>query len=183
MTATATTPENSAPALDQERRDLLASLAHARHFLRFTARDLTTEQASQRTTVSALTIGGLIKHVAAVEKGWSEFLVVGAAYMEKDFTQWTEEDFAERDKEFRLQPGETLDEVLRLYDEVAARTDELVRTLPSLDVVHELPKAPWNTEQAWSIRRALLHIVAETTQHAGHADILREALDGARSMG
>ncbi|MCT7289625.1 DinB family protein [Rhodococcus sp. PAE-6] len=178
-----TTTRNATPTLDQERRDLLSSLAHARHFLRFTARDLTTEHASQRTTVSNLTIGGLIKHVTEVERGWADFLVVGADYMEKDFTEWTEEDFAERDKDFQLQPGETLEGALRAYDEVAARTDELVRTLPSLDVVHELPKAPWNIEDAWSVRRALLHIVAETTQHAGHADIIRESLDGSKSMG
>ncbi|WMM74862.1 DinB family protein [Rhodococcus pyridinivorans] len=178
-----TTTRNATPTLDQERRDLLSSLAHARHFLRFTARDLTTEHASQRTTVSNLTIGGLIKHVTEVERGWADFLVVGADYMEKDFTEWTEEDFAERDKDFQLQTGETLEGALRAYDEVAARTDELVRTLPSLDVVHELPKAPWNIEDAWSVRRALLHIVAETTQHAGHADIIRESLDGSKSMG
>ncbi|WP_241387472.1 DinB family protein [Rhodococcus sp. CH91] len=178
-----TITENVTPTLDQERRDLLASLAHARHFLRFTARDLTTEQARERTTVSALTIGGLVKHVTGVEKGWSEFLVVGAAYLEKDFTEWTEEDFVERAKDFQLQDGESLEAVLAAYDEVAARTDELVRTLPSLDVVHELPKAPWNMDEAWSVRRALIHIVAETAQHAGHADIIREALDGSKSMG
>lgn len=169
--------------LDREREDLLSSLAAARFFLRFTARDLTTEQASQRTTVSALTIGGLIKHVSLTEEHWARFILVGAECMEKDFAEWTEQDFVERDKDFALQPGETIDSVLAAYEEVAARTDELVRTVSSLDLVHELPKAPWNIEQEWSIRRALQHIVAETAQHAGHADIIRESLDGAKSMG
>lgn len=181
MNASITTPGRT--TIDQERADLLSSLAAARFFLRFTARDLTTEQASERTTVSALTIGGLIKHVSLTEEHWARFIVVGPDTMQKDFSDWTEEDFAERDKDFALQPGETLEGVLATYAEVAARTDELVRTVPSLDVVHELPKAPWNIEDAWSIRRAVQHIVAETAQHAGHADIIRESLDGAKSMG
>ena len=54
-----------------ERADLLATLAKARHFLRFTTRDLTDEQARQRTTASELTLGGLIKHVTAVERNWA----------------------------------------------------------------------------------------------------------------
>lgn len=170
-------------SIDQERADLLSSLTHARLFLRFTARDLTTEQASERTTVSTLTLGGLIKHVTGAEEGWAEFIVAGAAPTEKDFSDWTEDDFAERDKGFHMQPGETLDGVLAAYAEVAAHTDELVRTLPSLDVVHKLPEAPWNTEQAWSARRVFQHIIAETAQHAGHGDIIRESLDGAKSMG
>ncbi|TCP57459.1 uncharacterized protein DUF664 [Tamaricihabitans halophyticus] len=177
MSDATTTPSSG------ERADLLASLAHARQFLRFTARDLTTEQSGERTTISALTIGGLIKHVTDVERGWADFIVSGAPAMGKEFADWTEEDFAEREKEFQMQPGDTLPGVLASYAEVAARTDELVRTLPSLEVSHELPKAPWNTDVAWSARRVVLHIIAETTQHAGHADIIRESLDGAKSMG
>lgn len=54
-----------------------------------------------------------------------------------------------------------------------------MRTLPDLEVSHPLPDAPWNEPGArHSARRVLIHIVAETTQHAGHADILRESIDG-----
>ena len=63
--------------LDPERADILAGLGSARHFLRFTVRDLTDEQARQRTTASELTLGGLIKHVAAVEQGWADFVLEG----------------------------------------------------------------------------------------------------------
>ena len=81
-------------------------------------------------------------------------------------------------------PGETLEGVLADYAEVARRTDELVTALPDLNAAHPLPKAPWNEPGAqWSARRVLLHIIAETAQHAGHADIIRESLDGAKSMG
>ena len=96
----------------------------------------------------------------------------------------TEDDFARWRDEFRLLPGETLAGVLADYDAVARRTDELVATLPDLDLSHPLPKAPWFPPGArWSARRVLLHIIAETAQHAGHADIIRETLDGAKSMG
>jgi len=168
--------------LTGERADLLAMLAKHRHFLRFTTRDLTDEQAGLRTTASELCLGGLVKHVAAVERGWADFIVEGPSAM-GDFTQMTEEDWQRRVDEFRMLPGDTLSGVLDAYAEVARRTDELVATLPDLDAVQELPKAPWFTDTHWSTRRVLLHIIAETAQHAGHADIVRESLDGAKSMG
>ncbi|MEV3910830.1 MULTISPECIES: DinB family protein [Streptomyces] len=166
-----------------ERADLLEALAKQRHFLRFTTRDLTDEQAGQRTTVSELCLGGLIKHVTSVERNWVGFIEKGPSSM-GDFTAMTEDDWARRADEFRMLPGETLAGVLADYAETADRTDELVAALPDLDATHPLPKAPWFEAGAqWSARRVLLHIVAETAQHAGHADIVREALDGAKSMG
>jgi hypothetical protein len=166
-----------------ERADLLAALSHARHYLTLTARDLDDEQARQRTTVSALTIGGLIKHVTAVEKNWADFIVHGPS-VAPDFTAMTEADYAAWADGFRLLPGETLAGVLAAYAEAAEQTDELVVTLPDLDADHELPPAPWTPPgQRWSARHTLLHIAAETAQHAGHADIIRESLDGAKSMG
>jgi hypothetical protein len=176
-------PSGPRPTADGERADLLATLAHQRHFLRFTTRGLTDDQARQATTVSELCLGGLIKHVKAVEEGWVNFILDGPAVL-GDFTSMTEDDFARRTAEFRLLPGETLDGVLAGYEEVARRTDELVASLPDLNAAHPLPKAPWYEPGAqWSARRVILHIIAETAQHAGHADIIREALDGAKSMG
>jgi uncharacterized damage-inducible protein DinB len=172
-----------APTARGERADLLEALAKHRHFLRFTARDLTDEQAGQRTTVSALCLGGLIKHVTAVEQGWAAFILEGPSPAH-DFAAMTEADWARRADEFRMLPGETLAGVLAGYAETARRTDELVASLPDLSDAHPLPKAPWFEPGAqWSARRVLLHIIAETAQHAGHADIIREALDGAKSMG
>jgi len=68
----------AATELDAERSDLLAMLAQHRQFLRYTTRDLTDDQARARTTVSELTLGGLIKHVSDVERGWARFIVEGA---------------------------------------------------------------------------------------------------------
>ncbi len=179
-----TTPASAeTPTVTGERADLLEVLAKHRHFLRFTTRDLTDEQAGLRTTASALCLGGLIKHVTAVERGWANFIVEGPSAM-GDFADKTEADLARWADEFRMLPGETLAGVLADYAEVARRTDALVATLPDLDAAWPLPKAPWFEPGArWSARRVLMHIVAETAQHAGHADIIRESLDGAKSMG
>ena len=170
-------------ANDPERADLLEALGTQRHFLRFTTKDLTDEQARQRTTASELTLGGLIKHVASTESGWVDFILDGPSAL-GDFSAMTEADFARRVDEFKLLPGETLAGVLEDYAKVAQRTDELVASLPDLNVSHPLPKAPWFPPDARrSARRVFLHIIAETAQHAGHADIIRESLDGAKSMG
>jgi hypothetical protein len=170
-------------SLTGERADLLAMLAKARHFLRFTTRDLDDEQARQRTTVSELTLGGLIKHVTAVERNWASFIVRGPSAA-PDFTNLTEADYEAWSNGFRLLPDETLVGVLAEYEDAAKHTDELVATLPSLDADHPLPPAPWNPPgERWSARRTLLHIATETAQHAGHADIIRESIDGAKSMG
>ena len=169
--------------LDAERSDLLAILAEHRQFLRYTTRDLTDEQARTRTTVSELTLGGLIKHVADVERGWARFIVEGPAVL-GDASEMTEADWAKRADDFRLLDDETLAGVLDNYEATAAATDELVRALPDLDASQPLPTAPWFPPSArWSARRALLHIIAETSQHAGHADIIRESIDGQKTMG
>jgi uncharacterized damage-inducible protein DinB len=168
------------PALTSERTDLLELLQTSRHFLRFTVQGLTDEQARQRTTASELTLGGLIKHVARIESGWARFTTEGPAAMAPPtdaagFAEWADA--------FRLLPDETLAGALAHYEEVAARTDELVRTL-DLDASFPLPEAPWFTPGAHrTVRRAFQHIAAETAQHAGHADILRESLDGQKTMG
>jgi len=165
-----------------ERADLLAMLAGARHFLRYTTRDLSDEQARQRTTVSELTLGGLIKHVTAVERNWASFILQGPSAA-PDFTAMTEADYQTWADGFRLLPGETLAGVLAGYEETARQTDDLVVTLPDLDADHPLPAAPWyKPGERWSARRTLLHIATETAHHAGHADIIRESLDGAKSM-
>jgi hypothetical protein len=169
-------------AVTGERADLLATLAKNRHFLRYTVRDLTDEQAAQRTTVSALCLGGLIKHVAFTERQWIDFILTGPSAM----GSWEEggADLDDWSAGFRMLPGETLAGLLADYEQTAVHTDELVMKLPDLEVSHPLPEEPWFEKGAsWSARRVLLHVIEETAQHAGHADIIRESLDGAKSMG
>ena len=150
-----------------ERADLLAMLGKHRYFLRHTVEGLTDEQAAQTPTVSELCPDGpdLARRRAVHGTG-------------------DETDYADYANGFRMLPGETLAGLLETYDEVARGTDDLVTTLPDLGLSHELPPAPWFEPGArWSARRVLMHIVAETAQHSGHADILRETLDGQKSMG
>ncbi len=165
---------------DVERADLLDTLAKHRAFLRFTVRDLNDEQAAQRTTVSELCLGGLIKHVAAVEGQWAEFIERGPAAI----GAMNDAAIQAYAASFRMVDGETLHTLLDRYEQTAERTDALVRNLASLEMAHPLPEAPWFPPGAsWTARRVLLHIIAETAQHAGHADMLREALDGSKTMG
>ncbi|MFJ6568674.1 DinB family protein [Streptomyces sp. NPDC091292] len=193
MTATPPAAPSATPpaALDPERSDLLAALATARTALTAPARGLTDEQAGARPTVSALCLGGLIKHVASMEEQWTRFAVEGPSAMPHDlpdgvtwddflagtareFPQWA----IDHQREFEMQPGDTLSGILRRYEEVAARTEEIIAAVPDLSAAHPLPAAPWHEPGGVrSVRQVLTHLIAETAQHAGHADILRETLD------
>lgn len=174
MTTTTTTTTG-------ERADLLETLGKHRHFLRVTVRDLTDEQAALRTTASELCLGGLIKHVLHAEAFWVDFVLGGPNALPRsadgrEAVEWPDQ--------FQMLPGETLHGLLQRYDEVARRTDRVMATLPDLDLAYPLPPAPWFEPGArWSARRVFLHLIAETAQHAGHADIIRESLDGAKTMG
>ncbi|MFE4368351.1 DinB family protein [Streptomyces sp. NPDC056835] len=183
------------PARDAERADLLAALATARSALINTVRGLDDEQAGQHPTAGELCLGGLIKHVASMEEGWTRFMVEGPSAMRYDlpdgvswddiaagtareFPQWA---IDHRD-DFRMLPGETLAGILKRYEEVAARSEEVIASVPDLSATHPLPEAPWNEPGAvLSARGVLMHLIAETAQHAGHADILRETIDGQKS--
>lgn len=169
-----------------ERADLAELLQTRRYFLVSAAKGLTHEQAASTPTASALSIGGLIKHVAKTESGWLDYIVSGPSAMEggKPFSEWGEAEFTERANEFKLLPTETLEAVIADYERVAARTAELVNTVPDLGLSQPLPKAPWfDPNGRRSARQVFLHIAAETAQHAGHADIIRETIDGTKSMG
>jgi uncharacterized damage-inducible protein DinB len=165
--------------LDLERTDLLEALAKHRTLFRYTVQGLTEEQAAATPTDSELCLGGLVKHVAFVEKGWVDFILEGTSAMEA-----SPDSYEEHGNSFRMLPGETLAGILEAYEQVTQRTDDVLRSLPSLDLSHPLPSAPWfEAGASWSARRVFVHIVAETSQHAGHADILRETVDGQKSMG
>lgn len=188
MTGTTTTPAT----LDAERADLLAELAEARNTLTNTVRGLTDEQAGQKPTASALCLGGLIKHVASTEESWLRFVAEGPSAMSfalpegvtwadfmsgqaRELPQWA----IDRERDFQMLPEDTLPAILDRYARVAARTEEIVAAVEDLSATWPVPDAPWNEPgSVRSIRRVLIHVIAETTQHAGHADILRESIDG-----
>jgi uncharacterized damage-inducible protein DinB len=191
-TAETSSPESVSPSsvsVDTgERGDLIEVLRKHRDLFRRTVAGLTDEQARLTPTVSALSLGGLVKHVAATEHQWAKFIVDGPAVTPD--IDWADIDWTNPPPQvqqyadgFRMLEGESLAELLGQYDEIAAATDEIVRTV-DLDAKQPLPKAPWfEPGGSWSARRAVMHVVAETAQHAGHADILRETIDGQKSMG
>ncbi len=96
----------------------------------------------------------------------------------REFPQWA----IDHQNDFRMLPGDTLAGILEQYEEVAARTEEVISSVADLSATHPLPEAPWNEPGAVrSVRGVLAHLIAETAQHAGHADILRESIDGQKS--
>ncbi|MFI5838127.1 DinB family protein [Catenuloplanes sp. NPDC051500] len=161
--------------LTGERADLVQLLNRQRGFLRFTVQNLTDEQAaSQPVPSTTLSLGGLIKHVSATEQSWYDF-ATGAEASQAGQENWMDA--------FRMVEGETLAGLLADYEKVAARTDDLIATA-DLDASFPLPDAPWFEKGAsWSVRHVLIHLIAEISQHAGHADIIREAIDGQKTMG
>ncbi|MCK9923223.1 DinB family protein [Frankia sp. AgPm24] len=175
-TITPAHPTLSADEADA-RAELLAQLAGRRFFLRYTVDGLDDTQATSRSTVSALNLAGLIKHVALTEQEWLRFVLEGP-------TAFDDNPIAHEDA-FRLLPGETLAGVLDLYARIAQRTEQIITNeIASLDQAHPLPPRPWfQPGTQWSARTVLLHLIGETAQHSGHADILREAIDGHRTMG
>lgn len=161
-----------APPVPDERSGLLSYLAQQRLALRVAAYGLTDDQARLAAArPSPLTVGGLIKHVSGVEQRWVNMVFGLPAPMDYEDS-------------FRLGPDETLAGVLARYDEVAAETE---RSMASIDLDTPVPvprDAPWYPQDidAWSVRWVLLHVIEETARHAGHADIVREAIDGATAF-
>ncbi|MFI1282439.1 DinB family protein [Streptomyces sp. NPDC020858] len=166
----------STEVLGDERGTLLAFVEAQRAAIRETVLGLDEEQAASRPTVSELTLSGVLKHVAEVELGWLRM-----AQQVPNERQRTEETWNEA---FRLVEGESIPSVLACWDEVRQETEAFVAGLPSLDDTFPLPPAPWFPKNGKvSMRWMLLHLVEEFARHAGHADIVRESLDGTRAMG
>lgn len=158
--------------MTREHDDLLGLLAEVRKRLLIPARDISDADAARRTTVSELTLGGLIRHLATGERMWLAVLRTADGALPDGMLDTTQ-----------YSMSETLAHWLWAYASAAAETDAYVRSLPSLDVEIRLPTTPWSPPepQFWSARRIVLHLIHETAQHAGHADLIRESLDGANS--
>ena len=162
-----------APPIADEREQLLAFLAQQRYVIRLTAYGLTDEQARATPSVSPLSVGGLIKHVGNVERNWIGMVLRKDRMSEVDY-----------ENNFRLLPEEALAEVFERYDAIARETEAVIRNLDLDHPVPVPPDVPWFPDdiEAWSVRWVLLHLIAETARHAGHADIVRESIDGATAF-
>ena len=163
----------NAPLVTNERDGLLSFLEHQRQAVRYATFGLSDERARLTPTPSSLSLGGLIKHLAYGERNWTD-RIRGLPAGDGEFETYM--------ASFHLGNGESLAQALDDYERVAADTDSLIRGIDDLGSRVPLPAAPWYPDpEGCTVRWVLLHLIEETARHAGHADVIREALDGGLS--
>jgi hypothetical protein len=150
-----------------ERDGLLTFLAQQRDALRAATLGLTDAQARLTPTASTLSVGGLVKHCARTERRWVVASIAGQPLP----GLWPIEDWP---ADFLLEPEETLAGVLAYYAETAELTEQIIAAVAD-------PAAASANDERVSVRWVLLHLIKETARHAGHADIIRESIDGERA--
>ncbi|MGY1985176.1 DinB family protein [Blastococcus sp. SYSU DS0669] len=161
------------PPLTGDEATLLTSfLEFHRQTLQWKCADLTPQQLATRAVpTSGLTLLGMVRHLAAVETGW----LVGFGGLPLDLWPGVVRDHEEQ---FGVDPATvTADDVAAAWTTWRAAADavgEVARRLP-LDTEDR----PWGRDDTFSLRWILLHLVEEYARHNGHADLIREALDGA----
>jgi uncharacterized damage-inducible protein DinB len=147
--------------LDQQRETVLRK-----------AEGLSQAQLAQPLPPSTLTLGGLLHHLALVEETWLEVRFLGLPEREP----WAGLDWdADPDWEFRTAAGQDPDGLRRRYQEACERSRDVVAGASGLDQLSVLAR---RDGRHFSLRWVLLHLIEETARHAGHADLLREAVDG-----
>ena len=156
------------PLLGDETETLAGFLDYHRATLLWKLEGLDDEQLRRAMVPSGTSLLGLVKHLGYVERSWFRAVWAG---QEVTFP-WTKED---PDADWRIEPTETTEDVLALYKGECDRSREIVAAASSLDQAVHHPR--WNEDV--SRRWILVHMIEETARHVGHADILREQLDGA----
>ena len=158
------------PPVVDERDGLMQYIAQQHSGIRHTAFGLSEQQIRATPTRSAISIGGLLKHVAVMERGWMATMLqrpkAGTAYGD----------------DWQVTPDDTLESLLDDLDACAQETEAAVAGIADLSQPVPVPRdAPWFPAdvEAWSVRWVLLHLIEELARHAGHADIVREHIDGA----
>jgi uncharacterized damage-inducible protein DinB len=172
-------PALASPVAD-ERSALREYLAYHQSAFFAVAYGLTDEQARMTPTVGALSIGGLIKHVTAMQHTWMSRVAAAPDAPPKDPRPFDEvaQDFAEQHV---MRPDETLDGLVQKFKAENANSLHLVETADLDAKVPVLQDIPWFPKgvKDWSVRWVILHVINELTRHSGHADIIRESIDGA----
>ena len=168
------------PPASDERQTLLEFLRFNQNAFFAVAYGLTDEQARSKPSVSALSIGGLIKHAAGVQRGWMNRVEAAPEFPPRD-ERPMEEIVAEYEDEYVMREDETLEQLL---DKLRAQNEDTLRIFAGVDldtpvpVPHDVPWFPQDLD-FWNVRWVALHLVEELTRHAGHGDIIRESIDGA----
>jgi uncharacterized damage-inducible protein DinB len=163
-----------------ERDTLLEFLRFNQNAFFAAAYGLTDEQARSKPSVSALSIGGLVKHAAGVQRGWMERVKAAPDFPPRDERPF-EEQMASYEDEYVMRDDETLDQLL---DGLRRQNEETLRLFEEADWDTAVPvpqDVPWFPKDVdnWTVRWVALHLIEELTRHAGHCDIIRESLDGA----
>ena len=163
------------PTTGDERVMLVAFLDYYRAVVIDKCAGLSSEQLSTRLEPSDLTLPGIAFHLAAVEEDW----FVGDMLGQEMGEPWASVDWNTEgpDWEWRTAPTMDIEEVLDTYRRAIDRSNEVVAAAESLDQpsIRTHPR----TGEPWSLRFILVHMIQETARHAGHADLIREAIDGA----
>jgi uncharacterized damage-inducible protein DinB len=168
-------PGNVPPVAD-ERDGLMKYLEQQRAGIRNAAYGLNEEQIRIKPTKSAICIGGLVKHVTACERSWLDTM------LQRRKDQSVEEAAADWGADWLVTEADTLPALLADYEACARETEKAVAGIADLSQPVPVPQdAPWFPKdvEAWSVRWVLLHLIEEVARHAGHADIIREHIDGA----
>lgn len=134
---------------------------------------LSQTQMNQTHPPSSLTLGGLVKHLALVEDSWFTERFAGHGSP----APWTDVDWdADPDWEFHTSVDDTPEELLALYDAACARSRAVLDAATSLD--DRSVATSRDSGEHFSLRWIVCHMIEETARHNGHADLLREAIDG-----
>jgi uncharacterized damage-inducible protein DinB len=162
-------PDRNAPELET----IGQYLDYQRATMLLKTEGLTAEQLSSRAIpTSDLTLGGLLFHLALVEESWMEIRFAGLPVR----PPWAGHDWeVDPDWEFRTSAELTPDQLRQRYEEACERSRQVVAGASGLD---QDSATPTRDGSHFSLRWVLLHLIEETARHAGHADFLREAIDG-----
>jgi len=159
------------PPIQTEAEGLVVYLRQQRSGLLNAAFGLTEDELRSKPSASALSVGGLIKHAAQTERQWVE-MIAG-----RGSGPGSEQAYVDS---FALGDGDDLASLTADLQQTAAATEEVVAALPDLGVEVQLAEGPWYPRGGgYTGRWVLLHVLEELSRHAGHADIIREHIDGA----
>ncbi|HSK90051.1 MAG TPA: DinB family protein [Euzebyales bacterium] len=162
------------PAVDADERSMLNQfLDFHRATLLWKVEGLDREQLNTTTAASTLTLAGLLKHLAVCEDGWFR----GALLGEEPALWWRHVDGdADPDWDFRTAADDDPADLIARYEHACERSRQAVAGVASLDELGV--ETSRRTGARYSLRWILLHMIEETARHNGHADLLRDAIDG-----
>lgn len=160
------------PVAGTEKEVLGGFLDHYRRTLLDVCAGLSEEQLHRAMVPSGTSLLGLVKHLAYTERGWFQENVANEKF---DYPFDTDDDV---DADFRVAEDETSDEVIELYERACARSRQALEAA-SLDDLVQNPERSAD----YNVRWVVVHMIEETARHVGHADILREQLDGRTGAG